>query len=284
MRVIRNRPEWGEGAYVPGRAVVAIGNFDGVHRGHQALLETCHTLAAPGDSVAVVSFEPLPQAFFRPAQAPGRLSTVYQKLDLLNHLDVDLAWLMRFDDCLAALGAREFAEHVLAGKLNARQVVVGEDFRFGRGQEGDLTLLRELGRKLGFGVETVAAVLCDGERISSSGIRAYLADGDFEAAARWLGRPFRMEGHVIRGAGLGRQLGYPTANLPIRFEPSPLGGVLAAFSRVGDGPWLPAVTNLGCGRRWAAGSPFWKCIFSISTKTYTDSASTCNLWQSYVMN
>jgi riboflavin kinase/FMN adenylyltransferase len=251
MRVIRNRPEWGDGVYAPGRSVVAIGNFDGVHLGHRALIELSRTLAGAGESVAVVTFEPLPQAFFQPGNAPARLSTVYQKLDLLKSLGVDISWMIRFDSEFAALSARKFTEQVLVRKLNARCVVIGDDFRFGRGQEGDVALLRELGAELGFEVETVPAVLCDGERISSSAIRTKLADGNFSSAADWLGRPFRMEGHVIHGASLGRKLGYPTANLRIRAEPSPLGGVFAAFSRVHTGPWLPTVTNLG--RRPAVG-------------------------------
>jgi riboflavin kinase/FMN adenylyltransferase len=245
MRVIRNRPEWNTGAYIPGRSVVAVGNFDGLHLGHQALIACIQRLAKPGESTVVVSFEPLPQAFFRPEQAPARLSTVYQKLSWLKDAGVDITWLMRFDNALAALTAREFAEQVLALKLNARTVVVGEDFRFGRGQEGDLEVLRALGGELGFEVEAVPAVLLGGERISSSRIREMLADGDFAAAAEWSGRPFRMEGHVIRGARLGRTLGFPTANLAIRANPSPVEGVLAAFVRVVGGPWLPAVTNLG---------------------------------------
>ncbi len=163
----------------------------------------------------------------------------------LRAAGVDFTWLMRFDRALAALSARDFAEQVLARKLGARTVVVGEDFRFGRSQEGDVNVLYALGRELDFDVETVPAVSRDGERISSSGIRKQLATGNFVAAAKWLGRPFRMEGHVIRGAGLGRTLGFPTANLKIRAKPSPVGGVLAAFSRVAGGPWLPAVTNLG---------------------------------------
>jgi riboflavin kinase/FMN adenylyltransferase len=245
MRVIRNRPEWTDGAYASGRSVVAIGNFDGFHRGHSALVELSRKLAGANETVAVVTFEPLPQAFFRPESAPARLLTVYQKLDLLRSAGVEMAWLMRFGHELAALTAREFTEQVLIRKLNARCVVIGEDFRFGRGQEGDVALLRKLGVELGFEVKIVPAVLCDGERISSSGIRAKLAAGNFTSATDWLGRPFRMEGHVIRGAGLGRKLGYATANLSIRTEPSPLGGVLAAFSRVKGGRWLPAVTNLG---------------------------------------
>ena len=251
MQLSRNRPAWNRGSLSPRGSAVAIGNFDGLHRGHAALVAACLERAGGALDVAVVTFEPLPQAWFRPERAPSRLTTVYQKLDVLRSLGVDLAWLMRFDSALAGLSAREFAEQVLRDGLSARQVVVGEDFRFGRGREGDVKLLRELGPGLGFEVASVAAVMCDGQRISSSGIRALLAEGDFATAARWLGRPFRMEGHVVRGARLGRSLGYPTANLRIRARPSPVAGVLAAFARTADGPWLPAVTNLG--RRPAVG-------------------------------
>jgi riboflavin kinase/FMN adenylyltransferase len=251
MRVIRNRPEWSDHPFSPVNSVVAIGNFDGVHLGHRALIERCQLLARPGEVKAVLTFEPLPLAFFRPQSAPARISTVYQKLSLLKSAGVDLAWQMRFDQKLANLGARTFVEKVLVEKLQARVVVVGEDFRFGKGKDGDVNLLEELGEQWGFSVAIVAAVMCGGERISSSGVRAKLAAGDFASAADFLGRPFTMEGHVSRGAGLGRKLGYPTANLAIRAEPSPLGGVLAAFARVRGGPWLPAVTNLG--RRPAVG-------------------------------
>lgn len=235
----------------PGPSVVTIGNFDGIHLGHRALLNRSRQLAGPSGCVAVVTFEPLPLAFLRPQQAPARLSTVYQKLKRLSSSGVDITWMMRFDETLAELSAPEFAQSVLARSLSAKCIVIGEDFRFGRGQEGDVARLRELGGELGFEVETVPSVLAGNERISSSGIRQKLAAGDFASAAEWLGRPFRMEGHVIRGAGLGKKLGYPTANLAVRARPGPLGGVLAAFSRVADGPWLPAVTNLG--RRPAVG-------------------------------
>lgn len=297
MRVIRNRPAPAPGApgseqaepgqrrpagrYAPQGAVVAIGNFDGLHLGHLALIGRCQRLAASAGvsggggnrlAVAVVTFEPLPQAFFRPQEAPARLSTVYQKLRGLRTLGVELAWLTRFDAQFAGLSARDFVERVLVADLGARYVVVGEDFRFGRGRQGDVALLRELGAELGFEVQVEPAVHRNGERISSSGIRAHLAAGEFEAAAECLGRPFRMEGRVIRGARLGRQLGYPTANLRIRAEPSPVGGVFAAFARTtahehashpGNQPgsrhssdlpygeWRPAVTNLG--RRPAVG-------------------------------
>ena len=174
MQVIRNRPEWNDGACLSGRSVVAVGNFDGVHLGHRALLERSQHLASGQRSVAVVSFEPLPQAFFRPEQAPARITTVYQKLGLLKSAGVDATWLMRFDQALAAMSASEFAKRVLARGLRAQTVVVGEDFRFGRRQEGDLEVLRSLGRELDFEVAAVPAVLFNGERISSSGIRKRL--------------------------------------------------------------------------------------------------------------
>ncbi len=251
MQVSRNRPGWNSGSKLPQGSVLAIGNFDGLHRGHAALVSACLDRAGADLAVAVVTFEPLPQAYFRPEQAPARLTTVYQKLDVLRCMGVDLTWLMRFDRSLAALSAREFVQQALRDCLTARHVVVGEDFRFGRGREGDVAMLQELGREFDFSVDTVAPVLHEGQRISSSGIRMLLADGEFETAARWLGRPFRMEGHVARGAQLGRRLGYPTANLRIRARPSPVAGVLAAFARTANGPWLPAVTNLG--RRPAVG-------------------------------
>ena len=251
MRVIRNRPEWTDEAYVSGRSVVAIGNFDGVHRGHLALIERCHAVAGTGDTVAVVTFEPLPLAYFRPDNPPARISTVYQKLKILASLGVELTWQMRFGRRFSALSARDFVITVLVERLNVRTVVVGEDFRFGRAKEGDVAMLRLLGAEFGFDVETVPAVCVDGQRVSSSGIRQWLAAGDFERTEKSLGRPFRMEGHVVQGAALGRKLGYPTANLKVRAQPCPLGGVLAVFSRIDGGPWLPGVSNLG--RRPAVG-------------------------------
>jgi riboflavin kinase/FMN adenylyltransferase len=152
---------------------------------------------------------------------------------------------MRFDAALAGLGAREFVQQVLVESLAARAVVVGHDFHFGRGKEGDARTLELLGEEFGFREDIVPPVMLDGERVSSSGVRQRLLAGDFEGAARLLGRPYRMGGHVVRGQALGRTLGYPTANLRIRAEPSPLTGVLATWARINDGPWLPGVSNLG---------------------------------------
>ena len=244
MRVIRNRPGQVSSRHGGGPAV-AIGNFDGMHLGHQALLQRCRALAGHAGAVALICFEPLPQAFFRPEGAPPRLSTIYQKLAFLRSMGVDAVWLMRFDASLARLSAVHFVEQVLADGLGARHVVVGADFRFGRGREGDMDLLQRLGGELGFEASIVAAVEVGQQRVSSTAIRSALADGDCALAARMLGRPFRMEGYVVRGRQLGRRLGYPTANIRVRALPCPLRGVFAVYARHSGGPWMPAVSSLG---------------------------------------
>ena len=246
MRVIRNRPvELLAGLFASRPSVVAVGNFDGMHRGHIALIELCREKASADDVVAMLTFEPLPQTFFRPGQPPARLSTVYQKLSSFQSAGVDLVWLMRFGKDLASMSAREFVEQVLHGDMRAKCVVIGEDFRFGRGREGNVAMLKQFGVEMDFDVETVAAVECGGQRISSSRIRQQLATGDFQSAAECLGRPFRMEGHVVRGANLGKKLGYPTANLRIRARPSPLQGVFAVYARCAGDRWRAGVSNLG---------------------------------------
>ena len=246
MRLIRNKPgQIRTGDEGRRRCVVAIGNFDGLHRGHQALIDRCRLESGSHGDIAVMSFEPLPMAFFRPQHAPARLSTVYQKLSLMDQAGVDVVWLMRFGSELAGMSAMEFVRKALHEDLRARHVVVGEDFRFGRGREGDVAMLRELGKAHDIEVSTVDAVEESGQRISSSGIRVLLSSGDFSGAASWLGRPFTMEGHVVRGARLGRKLGFPTANLRIRAHPSPLHGIFAVWARVDGGDWRPGVSNLG---------------------------------------
>ena len=175
MRVIRNKPgEVAEGfaqTHAPAGSVVSIGNFDGLHLGHRALVDRCRQLAGAELASAVMTFEPLPEAFFRPGQAPARVSTVYRKLQLLQEWGIDIVWLNRFNRRFANLTAREFVTLALLETLQAKYVVVGEDFRFGRGREGDVDMLRALGDDMGFDVAIVAAVLHDGQRISSSRIR-----------------------------------------------------------------------------------------------------------------
>lgn len=248
MRLKRNRPGL-SGSQPYCRSVVTIGNFDGLHRGHQALVARARERILPGEQLAVVTFEPLPQAFFRPEMAPARLSTVRQKLALLNGLGVDLCWMMRFDQLLAQLGPVEFVQQVLLDELGARHVVVGEDFRFGHKRAGNLDLLTKLGQDAGFSVETVAPVLQGGERISSTAIRQALTASDFNKATAMLGRPFRMDGRIVVGQQLGRKLGYPTANLRVNVQPCPIHGIFAVYARhwvsSGTQAWLPGVASLG---------------------------------------
>jgi riboflavin kinase/FMN adenylyltransferase len=235
-------------------SVVTIGNFDGLHRGHQALVERCHAWDGEGLERAVITFEPLPQAWFNPAAAPGRVTSPRQKLELLQQMGIDLVWMMRFNRALADVPAREFVERVLRDAMRARHVVVGDDFRFGRKREGDLELLESLGREFGFSVEVVAEVVDAQGRISSSAVRQALQQGQFDRAADLLGRPWTLQGHVFRGSQLGRQLGYPTANMKLAARPCPIAGIFAVRARLDDevsGEWLDGVANLG--RRPAVG-------------------------------
>ena len=252
MEVLRNRPgQSHDDRWIC--SVVTIGNFDGVHLGHSALLRRCVELADEKESVSVVTFEPLPQAVFKPEAAPARLTTVYQKLLQLRAAGVDRTWMLRFDRSLATLPPREFVTKVLVEGLAARCVVVGEDFRFGHRREGDVAQLSALGEEFGFEVDTPRAVYLGVERISSTAIRSALAEGNLERAAKMLGRPFRMEGHVVVGQQLGRKLGYPTANLRIRARPAAVQGIFAVYVRVpvchgnlhGHHTWLPGVSSLG---------------------------------------
>jgi riboflavin kinase/FMN adenylyltransferase len=226
-------------------SVVTIGNFDGLHLGHQALIRRCKLLAEEQQAIAVVTFEPLPLAWFRPDSAPARLMSVRQKLEYLAQNSVDLTWLMRFNQSLAALPAEDFVRLVLVDTLAARHVVVGEDFRYGNGRQGDTDSLRQTGLKLGFELSAVPMLEVSEQTVSSSRIRKCLADGDLEMAKQLIGRPFRMSGVVIKGRQLGRQLGYPTANIRLAAQPSPLLGVFAIRARGANDVWCDGVANLG---------------------------------------
>lgn len=242
MRVISDNKK----QHISDSSVVTIGNFDGVHCGHQALIARCRELAGAGTEVAVITFEPLPQAWFRPQQAPARITGPQQKLRLLEDAGVDLVWMMRFNQALAEQTATEFVENVICHSLQAKTAVVGQDFRFGKSREGDLALLTQLGHEFGFTVEGMADVGLDGQRVSSSAVRAALAAGKFRQVARLLGREFTIEGEVIRGQKLGHGLGYPTANIRPETLPCPLHGVFAVRSRrLGETHWQDGVANLG---------------------------------------
>lgn len=222
-----------------GPSVVAIGKFDGVHSGHRAVIDRARVDAASaGARVVAVTFDRNPLSLLRPEICPDSLVGVEQKLDLLALAGVDATLLLTFDRALADLGAREFVEHVLVGALGVRIVMVGSDFRFGRGGAGTPELLRELGPEFGFEVDIVDDVRAIEERrrVSSTWVRELLADGDVAGAAKLLGRFHAVRGEVVHGLKRGRELGFPTANLSADLEGFvPAEGVYAGW--LVDGPF-----------------------------------------------
>ncbi len=227
--------------------VVTVGNFDGVHRGHQALVAAAVLGARSTGGVSVVlTFDPHPSRVLSPDRAPEALMTVDQKEELLSRLGVDRLALLPFTTEISRLAPEEFARRVLQRALGARRVVVGSNFRFGRGRAGDIALLRRLGDELGFEAQAVEPVWHEGAPISSTRIREALARGAVGAARELLGRAFFVDGEVVLGDGRGKLLGVPTANLALRNETLPRPGVYAATCRLlpAGGP-RAAVVNLG---------------------------------------
>ncbi|MBI4742559.1 MAG: bifunctional riboflavin kinase/FAD synthetase [Betaproteobacteria bacterium] len=230
----------------PSETVLTIGNFDGVHRGHRALLARLTSAAAAlGLPSTVLTFEPHPREFFAPQSAPARLSTLREKLELIADDGVDIAYVCHFNAALSALTAEEFIARVLVRALRVRHLIIGDDFRFGAKRAGGFALLCEAGERFGFKVEAMDSVMLDGERASSSGVRAALAAGDLERAASLLGRPYSIDGRVVHGDQVGRQLGFATANIRIKHDRPPLLGVFAVEVGCPDGKVLKGVANLG---------------------------------------
>ena len=206
-------------------AGLTIGNFDGVHCGHRAMLDRlvarARELKLP---CSVLTFEPHPREFFQPSAAPARLSRLREKLELIAEAGIDRTHVLRFGAQLAALAADRFVEDVLVRGLGMRWLLVGRDFRFGARRAGDFALLESCAARLGFGLEAMPDVTNAGERVSSSAVRTALAAGDLAGAARLLGREYTMSGRVAHGEKLGRTLGFPTANIVLRRRP-PLAGI-----------------------------------------------------------
>jgi riboflavin kinase/FMN adenylyltransferase len=229
-------------------AALAVGNFDGVHRGHQALvaLAVRDARAAGGTSV-VLTFDPHPSRVLSPDRAPASLMTLDQKAEILAGLGVDRLAVLPFTVELSRREPEEFARQVLQRALGARVVVVGSSFRFGRGRAGDLETLKRLGDELGFRVHGLRPVIARGGPISSTRIREALSRGDVNAARDFLGRRFFVDGVVVTGEGRGRQIGIPTANLRVVNETAPGGGVYAGWCRIlgGDATSRPAAVNIG---------------------------------------
>lgn len=194
--------------------------------------------------MALVTFEPMPLQVLDPQRAPVHLLGLRHKLELLDGAGVGLVWLMRFNQRLAETSADGFARLLKTG-LNARHVVVGSDFRFGHGREGNFTRLRSLGKVHGFAAESVDPVLVDGQRVSSTAVRRALAAADFYLAERLLGRPYSVQGRVVRGRALGRTLGYPTANLRVPGGRSAITGIFAVRARVDAQSLRDGVASLG---------------------------------------
>jgi riboflavin kinase/FMN adenylyltransferase len=243
MRILRhhrNVPKEAQGA------VVALGNFDGVHRGHQALIREAKKLArAGGKPLAILVFEPYPQEYFRPGAEPFRLTSFRAKARLLGELEADFLIVLHFDAALANMHAQDFVMEVLIAELAVAHVVVGEDFRFGKARGGDITVLAYMGEMEGFAV-TVVPPLADGPeaKISSSRIRAALKEGRPEEAARLLGHFWSVESHVRAGDRRGKSLGFPTANLVLEGVLVPKFGVYAVRAHVGDTAY-DGVANFG---------------------------------------
>jgi len=238
VRVIRGLPSSSDGP-----VALTIGNFDGVHRGHQAMLsrltEAAEDLALPS---ALLTFDPPPREFFAPDAAPPRVSSLRSKLECFASFGVSRTVIARFDRRLACLSPDEFIADVLVRRLDVRWVLVGEDFRFGKGRAGEIATLRAAART--FSVEAMRTVSVDSERASSTAVRRALASGNLARAAAMLGRPFTMTGRVAHGTKLGRTLGFPTANIRLRRIP-PVAGIFAVrVHGIASSP-LQAVASVG---------------------------------------
>jgi riboflavin kinase/FMN adenylyltransferase len=241
MRILRSVPV---AARAP--AALTIGNFDGVHVGHQTMLARLKDAAREGGLVpCAMTFEPHPREFFAPDQAPTRLTSLREKLELLARHEIEMAYVMRFDYRFAQIAAVDFIERILVRGAGVRYLLIGDDFRFGARRSGDLNVLKAHAPRLGYVVEAMTSVVVDGERVSSTAIREALAAGKLARAARLLGRPYSISGRVVRGDGLGRKLGYPTANVQMKHNRPPLTGIFAVEVQGAAAMPLRGVASLG---------------------------------------
>ncbi|MDH4276154.1 MAG: bifunctional riboflavin kinase/FAD synthetase [Gammaproteobacteria bacterium] len=226
--------------------VATIGNFDGVHRGHQAVLRLTRERAREhGAPSTVILFEPQPLEFFAAENAPARLHRLREKLECLESLGLERVLCLRFNRALADMEAAHFVQRVLVQGLGVRHLIVGDDFHFGHRRQGNFALLQTIGAQVGFAVEATPSLTLDEHRVSSTAIRDALQVGDLDAAARLLGRPYRIGGHVVRGDQRGRTLGFPTANVLLKRRVVPVRGVFAVRVHCLGPTSLPAMANIG---------------------------------------
>jgi len=244
--VLRSPSEWALRYGSSGRgAVLSVGNFDGLHLGHQKILRQIIEFARPEQGIAgVITFDPHPLKVLRPEQAPPMVETLSQRLERFSVLCLEAVLVLRFDRALAALSPEEFVRGVLVQELKTRAVLVGQNFRFGHRQEGNVDTLTELGRGLGFSVHIVEPVAIDGEYVSSTGVRNAVAEGRVAHTTRLLGRPFALTGEIVTGAGRGSTVLFPTLNLAPEQELLPKVGVYATETRV-EGRLYHSATNVG---------------------------------------
>jgi riboflavin kinase/FMN adenylyltransferase len=241
MRVCRSISELGQSP-----TALTIGNFDGVHLGHQAMLARLKENARSlGLSACVLTFEPHPLELFAPQTAPTRLTSLREKLELLGTHGIERVHVSRFDRAYASRSPQEFIERILLAGLGMRWLLIGDDFRFGARRAGDFALLREASRQLGFGLEAMPTVEFGGVRVSSSAVRTALAAGRLAEAEALLGRPYSISGRVVPGDRLGRTIGYPTANVQLRHNRPPLSGIFAVRTVDGQGRVRNGAASLG---------------------------------------
>lgn len=233
-------------------SAVTIGNFDGVHRGHQAILARVHESAqARGLAATIMTFQPHPRAYFarrgqRPELIPTQISSLRDKILALCDHRIDQLVLERFNQTLADMSAQDFIEKLLVRGLNTRWLLVGEDFRYGHKRSGDIALLRQAGKQHGFDVETIADIADEhGHRISSSEVRTALAVGNLQRAEHLLGRSYRITGHVVHGQKLGRSIGYPTLNIRVPLQCAARSGVYIVRAHGLSGRPINGVASLG---------------------------------------
>ena len=244
IRGFYNLPSSADGRL--GGCVATIGNFDGIHLGHQAVL---NQLAMKGDAlglpVVVITFEPQPNEFFSPDNAPARLSRFREKIEALRSYAIQQLCVLRFNHKLAQMTAQEFIQQLLVTGLNVRYLVVGDDFKFGKDRQGNFALLQQIGKEQGFQVVNMHTFSIENRRVSSTQIRQALEVGDLLLAEKLLGRPYRMSGRVAHGDKRGRTMGFPTANIHLHRRKVPLTGVYAVRLFGIEGVPIEGVANVG---------------------------------------
>lgn len=236
------------------RPVVALGKFDGVHRGHQKLLGEVRRLSRKRRVPSMaLTFDVHPYSLVKPHRVPPLLTTPEEKIRSLSESGIDALFYVKFTPSFARISAWEFARDYLAGRMGAGMILAGQNFRFGRNRTGDVEKLERWGKKLGFEFQVVPQIMVGGEPASSTRVRRVIVEGDMAQAARLLGRPYSIEGRVVHGEGRGEGLGAPTANLTVPAKLLPPDGVYLARASLGGGEAVPAIANLGLSPTFGGG-------------------------------